>query len=62
MKLYHNNKNARVIPNSTTTATRSNILFAFQRTHVCVKVKHELQGMNWNQHDNVSLNIMAYVT
>lgn len=28
-------------------------------THVFVKVKHELQGMHWNQLDNVSLNIMA---
>ncbi|XP_020872958.1 putative nuclease HARBI1 [Arabidopsis lyrata subsp. lyrata] len=32
---------------------------AMDGTHVCVKVKPELQGVYWNRHDNASLNILA---
>ncbi|KAL9281356.1 hypothetical protein AtEden1_Chr5g0119381 [Arabidopsis thaliana] len=37
----------------------SGFVGAMDGTHVCVKVKHELQRMYWNRHDNASLNIMA---
>ncbi|CAD5324810.1 unnamed protein product [Arabidopsis thaliana] len=37
----------------------SGFVGAMDGTHVCVKVKPELQGMYWNRHDNASLNIMA---
>ncbi|AAF63124.1 Hypothetical protein [Arabidopsis thaliana] len=37
----------------------SGFVGAMDGTHVCVKVKPDLQGMYWNRHDNASLNIMA---
>ncbi|XP_020878771.1 putative nuclease HARBI1 [Arabidopsis lyrata subsp. lyrata] len=37
----------------------SGFVGAMDGTHVCVKVKLELQGMYWNRHDNASMNIMA---
>ncbi|KAL1209526.1 hypothetical protein V5N11_020427 [Cardamine amara subsp. amara] len=37
----------------------SGFVGAMDETHVCVKVKLELQRMYWNRHDNASLNIMA---
>ncbi|KAL9858761.1 hypothetical protein AtNW77_Chr1g0040071 [Arabidopsis thaliana] len=37
----------------------SGFVGATDGTHVCVKVKPELQEMYWNRHDNASLNIMA---
>ncbi|XP_024010418.1 uncharacterized protein LOC112085436 [Eutrema salsugineum] len=37
----------------------SGFVGAMDGTHVCVKVKQELQGMYWDRHDNPSLNIMA---
>ncbi|KAL9308679.1 putative harbinger transposase-derived nuclease domain-containing protein [Arabidopsis thaliana] len=37
----------------------SGFVGAMDGTHVCVKVKPDLQGMYWNRHDNASMNIMA---
>ncbi|XP_019096465.1 PREDICTED: putative nuclease HARBI1 [Camelina sativa] len=37
----------------------SGFVGAIDGTHVCVKVKPELQSMYWNRHDYASINIMA---
>ncbi|XP_010446260.1 PREDICTED: putative nuclease HARBI1 [Camelina sativa] len=37
----------------------SGFVGAMDGTHVCVKVKHELQAMYWSRHDRTSFNVMA---